>query len=594
MSQRWYAAAALPVAPTAEPGLAAVSCPVSGTVSRAGGPRGALWPRRAGVRRESLYWLVCAGFALLLAVVTTLPAHRVWGVCATVGYAGAAVLACRAPYPWGRGSALAAVAGSTLLPLTALMILGMAQAEVGVVERSGSLLLGSGSPYVPHPVDVGDFNPYLPGMALFGLPHALLGDTPLADARLWFAAVFLAAMASAARARYATDVPDPRGSLGPAPRGNAALLLACFPAVALPLAVGGVDLPVIGLICLGLALAGRGGSGGAAMGAAAALKWTAWPLLAVGLALIAATAGRRAALRAAGTALLVAAVAVLPCVLVDPQAFVEHVVLFPLGASGTGSPATSPLPGYLLATYVPGGRAIAVGALAVSAVALAASLLVRPPRTVTAAADRLALGLGLAMCLMPATRFGYLVYPLVLVAWFRQERGARGAGPAESAEVPKETKGVGHAEVHGGRAGAGCGKPRCAYEPAPGTGRGGGCRSADRGALPRHRPGAAADHGAGADLGNSGAGRPVGDPHHELTATVHPSCTSHVTVPGRDDGAGHVTEVRVDFGDGNSAVLAGDRAAPAVAHEYRPAAGSPGCRHPDDTPLRGERCLTRH
>lgn len=67
-------------------------------------------------------------------------------------------------------------------------------------------------------------------------------------------------------------------------------------------------------------------------------------------------------------------------------------------------------------------------ALAAGAAALAVSLVVRPPRTVVAAAGRLALGLGLAMCLMPATRFGYLVYPLVLTAWFRQVPSGSGGG----------------------------------------------------------------------------------------------------------------------------------------------------------------------
>ncbi|MFJ5304188.1 glycosyltransferase 87 family protein [Streptomyces sp. NPDC088350] len=377
------------------------------------------------MRWEGPYWLVCAGFALLLAATTTLTSHRVWGVCAAAAYAGAALLAGREPRPWARNSAIAAVTGAVLVPLALLMVLGTAQSEVGVVERSADLLLNTGTPYAAHPVGVGDFNPYLPGMAVFGLPHALLGDTPFADARLWFAAVFLLSMTLAAR--YVTNVPEvARGSARRlVPRVNSALLLTSCPAVALPLVVGGVDLPVVGLMCLGLALAGRVGrstASGEVMGAAAALKWTAWPLLAVGLALIAVTSGRRAAIRAAATALLVSAVAVVPSVVADPHAFVEHVVLFPLGAAGTGSPATSPLPGYLLAHNVPGGRAIAVGALTVSVVALAASLFIRPPRTVTAAADRLALGLALAMCLMPATRFGYLVYPLVLVAWFHQER----------------------------------------------------------------------------------------------------------------------------------------------------------------------------
>lgn len=79
-------------------------------------------------------------FALALAAVTTLPAHRVWGVCAAVGYAVAAVLAGRSPYAWGRAGAFAAVTGSVL------MVLGTAQPEVGVVEHSGDLLLATGSP----------------------------------------------------------------------------------------------------------------------------------------------------------------------------------------------------------------------------------------------------------------------------------------------------------------------------------------------------------------------------------------------------------------------------------------------------------------
>lgn len=166
------------------------------------------------------------------------------------------------------------------------------------------------------------------------------------------------------------------------------------------------------------------------MGAAAALKWTAWPLLPVGLVLIAVTAGRRTAVRTTATALLTAAAAVVPAALADPHAFVEHVVLFPLGGGGVHSPATSPLPGHLLAEYVPGGFVLAVALLVTSAVAVAASLVVRPPHTVRAAADRLAVGLGLAMCLMPATRFGYLVYPIVLAAWFRTGPTASGTAAA--------------------------------------------------------------------------------------------------------------------------------------------------------------------
>ncbi|WP_434093389.1 hypothetical protein [Streptomyces griseorubiginosus] len=193
------------------------------------------------------------------------------------------------------------------------------------------------------------------------------------------------------------------------------------------------------LMCLGLALAGRGGSGtaaGVAMGAAAALKWTAWPLLPVGLVLLAVTAGRRPALRAGLAALSVAATAVVPVALADPHAFVEHVVLFPLGEGGVRSPATSPLPGRLLAEYVPDGAVLATAGLVAAAVGVAVSLLIRPPRTARAAADRLAVGLGLAICLIPATRFGYLVLPLVLAGWFRYPTEKGGASSAEAVGLP--------------------------------------------------------------------------------------------------------------------------------------------------------------
>ncbi|MFI0512769.1 glycosyltransferase 87 family protein [Streptomyces sp. WSLK1-5] len=373
-------------------------------------------PRR---RRLSLahrawaYWLGCAGFALVLAATTGLGPHRVWGACAAVGYGTAAVLSARYPRAGRRAGAWAALLGAVLVPLVVLVVSGAAQSEVGVVERSGALLLHTGSPYLPHPAHTVDYDPYLPGMALFGVPRALLGDGPFTDARVWFCLAFLLCMAAAGR--------RPAGAARATPPG-AVSLLAGFPAVALPLAVGGVDLPVVGLMCLGLALAGRGGSGaaaGVAMGAAAALKWTAWPLLPVGLVLLAVTAGRRAALRAAVAALSVAAAAVVPVALADPHAFVEQVVLFPLGAGGLRSPATSPLPGHLLAVHVPGGAALATGALVAAALGVTVSLLIRPPRTVRAAADRLAVGLGLAICLIPATRFGYLVLPLVLAGWFR-------------------------------------------------------------------------------------------------------------------------------------------------------------------------------
>ncbi|MFJ8149264.1 glycosyltransferase 87 family protein [Streptomyces sp. NPDC096048] len=341
----------------------------------------------AARRVERYAWTGCAVVAPGFAMASGLGPHRVWGWVAGAGYAVAALLT-SGSVPL-RAARAVAVLGAVVVPLVGLVAAGLGQSEVAVVERSGLLLLTSGSPYVTDPVAVADFNPYLPGTALFGV---LPGD-----ARWWLGGAFVASLAAAGLHR--------------------AWLLAC-PLVALPLAVGGIDLPVAGLMCLGLSLAGRGrpGRAGLALGAAAALKWTAWPALPVALALIAVRRGGRPALRCAAVGLSTATAAVLPFALADPAGFYRNVVAFPLGLSATASPAASPLPGWLLAEYVPGGTVIAVAFLSVGALLIALSLVVRPPSTVRAAAGRLALGLGLATALMPATRFGYLVCPLVLGA----------------------------------------------------------------------------------------------------------------------------------------------------------------------------------
>ncbi|MBK3557885.1 hypothetical protein JHN55_15380 [Streptomyces sp. MBT56] len=365
----------------------------------------------------ALWWALCAAAALGLAVCSSLGPHRVWGAAAALGYLAAALLAARGRSP--RTAGAVAVTGAVLLPLLWLLAVDRAQLEVRVVARSAWLLLAEGTPYLQHPVVPEDFNPYLPGMAVFGLPEAVAGPGPLTDPRLWMGAAFLGALALAL----------PAGA-----RSAPLRWFAACPLVALPLAVGGVDLPVAGLMCLGLALAGRGraAAAGAALGAAAALKWTAWPAIPVALALLAAasrSAGRptdhgeghrpadRAAARCGLVALLTAAALVLPAALRDPGAFRAHVVDFPLGLTDAVSSAASPLPGHLLATHLPGGRTLALLLLGVSALLLSLSLALRPPATPADAAVRLALGLLLAIAFMPASRFGYLVHPLVLVVW---------------------------------------------------------------------------------------------------------------------------------------------------------------------------------
>ncbi|MFC5749413.1 glycosyltransferase 87 family protein [Actinomadura rugatobispora] len=375
-----------------------------------------------------------AGFAVFAAVtaaVTGLAPHRAWGGLAAVAY-GLGALAALAP--WGRRHrarvAAGVLASAVLVPLAVLVATGQAQPEVGVVQRSGAHLLEHGTPYLGA-VELAAhggyeaYNPYLPGMALLGLPWAVAGI----DARLLFGGLFLLLLLAAGGLLL-------RGHGGIGARSLPLLVLAGSPLVSLPLVVGGDDLPVIGLVCLGLALAvrDRHGAAGLALGLAASLKATGWPALLVCLALVAASAQGRAAIRRYGTAAsgVLAAGVLLPA-LVDPEGFVLNVVRFPLGLAGTASPADSPLPGRLLADLGPHGHATALTLLGLAALTMGASLLVRPPAGARQAALRLALGLLLATALMPATRWGYLVYPAVLALWARF-----GVPPAPRKPAPRK------------------------------------------------------------------------------------------------------------------------------------------------------------
>lgn len=157
------------------PATAPVTAPATTTATAVAPAR----PARPPVRWDVVHLLACAAFALGLALVTSLTPHRVWSVCAALGYGTAAILAARDPRPWTGRALRAATVGAVLLPLALLIVLGGAQSEVGVVEHSGALLLHTGSPYPAHPTTLDDYNPYLPGMALFGLP------TPSRATRPW-------------------------------------------------------------------------------------------------------------------------------------------------------------------------------------------------------------------------------------------------------------------------------------------------------------------------------------------------------------------------------------------------------------------------
>jgi hypothetical protein len=189
-----------------------------------------------------------------------------------------------------------------------------------------------------------------------------------------------------------------------------------LPICALTLAVGGDDLPVLALCLLALAYAGRSrdGAAGVAVGLAGALKLFAWP---VALVLLALAIQRRRARGYAAGAFGIPVLALVPAFLVDAGAAVENVIRFPLGRGLVRSPAASPFPGHLIATGLPGGSAIAAALLVLAGIAIGVWLIRRPPRDAPAAALVCAIGLLTATLLMPATRFGYLLYPVAYAVW---------------------------------------------------------------------------------------------------------------------------------------------------------------------------------
>lgn len=376
-------------------------------------------------------------FAGGFAVVTTLANHRLWAQIAMVGYAVASVVAAvqllaarqgtgqritgsaaRAALAVGAWLATAAVPMLLMVAARAAGDADRAQEEVLVVEEAGRRLLQTGSPYLdratiadlPAVEQLIAYVPYQPGMALFGLPRALDASTGWwSDARIWFALVAFGLIAGALALA---------GGMNAAARVRALQFTLAAPPVALAMSVGGDDAPVLALCLLGVVLAARhrDGTTGAVMGLACALKLIALPV-AVALAAHVATRGRVPLRHYAAAAVTVPAVALLPALLRDATAVAENTVLFPLGVGLVTSPAESPLPGYLIATYLPGGRMLAIGLLLAAGAMIAYRLWRRPPATAAAAAAISGWGLLAAMLLMTATRYGYLLYPLALLVW---------------------------------------------------------------------------------------------------------------------------------------------------------------------------------
>ena len=377
----------------------------------------------AGIFAVSVAW------AVLVAVFSSDSVHRLWGVMAACGYTLAllAVIAIRS----ARASDLAlglSFAGALIAPLTWMAAKGLEQPEVWVVARSGWTLIHHGTPYASAAAlaatrNPNAYNPYLPVMALFGVPRALFNLGLLTDPRIWFGVVFLIVFWLALRRGGALD------------SWRWLILVAGSPVIAFELAVGGTDVPMVGFLCLGFALLyhkGRSTSvtfavlAGLALGIASAMKATAWPALVVAVVLLVVRDGRKAAWAFALTALGVVAVCVGPFFAIHPKSVFDNTIKFPLGLASVQSAASSPLLGHIIAsTWHTAGHTVVVVLLVLAGVAVALSLVFRPPRSVSRAVVLLAGAMTLMFLLAPSTRFGYFIYPAALAIWLFAVRGGR-------------------------------------------------------------------------------------------------------------------------------------------------------------------------
>ncbi len=457
-----------------------------GSTPASGGERWSAYP--AGARRslqilqalspegrDAFLYTCSALFAGIAALAMGIPLYRQWGQMAVGPYAAASVLmivvALRraatartgaAPAPDGtrpdprpvtgrrRWKVARVVAflivlfGATIVPLAMEVIWRSegdaalhVQPEVLVVEQAGDRAAHGQDPYRvvdrnghivihEHTEPVYElYYPYLPGMVVFGFSTGSRVEARLTDARIQFllftAVIGLLALS---RLRPPTDA-----------RVRALQILTVLPTAALPLATGGDDMPVVALMLLGLVGLQRRRPflAGLALGAASSLKFTAWPLALLALWAASDRTRRRATGRYALGAGLVMGPVVLPVALSNPSAFIDNVVRFPLGLAGVSSPAASALPGHILVAALPGiHRAYVVAVVVVGAALLVWRLRRRPPGDAAEVASLSGWVMLIALLLAPATRVGYLLYPINLFVWAWMLRQADEPEPSPS------------------------------------------------------------------------------------------------------------------------------------------------------------------
>jgi len=297
------------------------------------------------------------------------------------------------------------------------------QPEVLTIERGGQAVAKGKDPYhevttpngktIYHPKGqpvYEGFLPYLPLMTVFGLPSDRKHDVVLTDARIFFS---LATLLVTAAALWLCPAGGRR-------KMRAMQVLAILPTAALPLATGGDDMPVAAFLLLAMVLAQRRQpfASGVVLGIVSSMKFTAWPLAALALFAARNKKGERRPLQMFLGMLVVAGPVVVPFALRGPWAFFDNVVLFPLGLSGVNSPAASPLPGHLIVAAFPFlHRALPLSVGLVGGALLAWHLWRRPPQTTAQVCALAGVVMSVIILLAPATRIGYLLYPINFFVW---------------------------------------------------------------------------------------------------------------------------------------------------------------------------------
>ncbi len=422
---------------------------------------------------DAVLYGASALFAALTAGFSTISLYRVWGQLSVgvyvVGAGLSLVLAATRPPAMGapgerRGWRRAwsgrwrparvvvfcgVLLGATVGPLAVEVVdtsgpsaAAHVQPEVTVIDQAGGRLAAGKDPYhaemkngrlvsaVPGEPAYESFFPYLPLMAVFGLPSSTHASIRLTDARLFFSLVTLLVVAVALLL-----------CRGPTERKVRTLMvLTVLPTAALPLATGGDDLPVVAFLLLAMVLAQRREpfASGVVLGIVAAMKFTAWPLCVLAPFAAIGKDGRRAPWRMVlGMAVVVVPV-VIPFIIGNPRAFGDNAILFPLGLAGVASPAASPLPGHLLVSAFPWlHRVLPATVAVVGGVILVRYLWRKPPSTAAQVCSIAGWVMLVAILVAPATRIGYLLYPINFFVWASLLRGSD-----RTARVPTDAPGL--------------------------------------------------------------------------------------------------------------------------------------------------------